>query len=165
MKVFPVRSAGPTFPNPRRTGQFQGTIPQQTPIGGKVCTILRSSFSSSSSSLTSIFANVLSHSRDRVSSVLARPIGFPCSLTSNFSSSPWLASMASAKSKSRFALSLKLVLDHVLNATLAYSTASSTSACVATGTSYKASAVDGLMEWRVFVVAIILLLIILPANV
>lgn len=36
INVFPAIRQGPIFPTPSNTGQFQGTMPQHTPIGGNV---------------------------------------------------------------------------------------------------------------------------------
>lgn len=87
------------------------------------------------SSCISVVANHLNHFKETSSSVLASPIGLPCSMTRRFSKTSLVFSMASAKAKTKFDLSGKVNFDHVWNAILAYLTASSTSSFVATGTS------------------------------
>lgn len=164
MMALPVMRAGPTFPRPRRMGQFQGTIAPQTPSGGKVEYTIFSSVSSMTSSFTSIFAKVRSQVRVMLTSCWASVRGLPCSIVWSFSTSSRFASTASAKASMSLERSSNEVLLHDLKALRACWTASSSCSLVATGTSYRAFSVAGSIECRVVGVEANLPLMMFPGK-
>lgn len=180
MKVFPVITAGPNLPSPKSTGQFQGTlklfsthpchvrlkwsltIPAHTPKGGNVEYTTFSSSSCNTSSLISIVANARTHSRLLSNSVFDKDSGLPCSRVKSFSNASRFSSRRSAYWSSNFARSENGVALQGLKARRAASTAALRSSRRAMGTSYSGVPLAGSIEWRVFGVAISLLLMMLP---
>lgn len=149
MMQLPATSAGAIFHTASSTGKFHGTMPPTTPSGVNRVTTRRSALSSTTSSSSDCVAISRSHSADPRISHSAPARGLPCSRVRRAMNSSACSSRTSPIALTIAWRSSSGVRDHVLKASRAAATLSSSWASVALGTSAMTSFVAGLYTGKV----------------